>query len=398
MSALPPSQSGPMISATPTQRDVRLDFFRGLALWLIFIDHIPYNRISWITIRNYGFSDAAELFVFISGYTAAFVYGRAMQERGFLVASARIIKRVWQIYVAHIFLFIIFLAEISFVTRGFENPLFAEEMGIVEFLQRPDIALLQAVLLAFKPVNMDILPVYILLLIWFPPLLWLLLWSPTVALTASVVLYILADWLGWHLPAYPSGYWVINPYCWQLIFVFGAWCGLYGAKWLSGVLRSPITLWVAASYLAFAFAIVMTWYFPRLGVYVPHWLVAFLYPIDKTNLDVLRFAHFLALAVIVLYFVPRNWQGWQWPALRPIIVCGEHSLEIFCLGIFLSFAGHFIMMEISGRLAIQLMISIGGLAIMSGTAWLLSWYKKIDRQTALREQPAASGDIAGGGP
>ena len=398
MSALPPSQSGPMISATPTQRDVRLDFFRGLALWLIFIDHIPYNQISWITMRNYGFSDAAELFVFISGYTAAFVYGRAMQERGFLVAGARIIKRVWQIYVAHIFLFIIFLAEISFVTRGFENPLFAEEMGIVEFLQRPDIALLQAVLLAFKPVNMDILPVYILLLIWFPPLLWLLLRSPTVALTASVVLYILADWLGWHLPSYPSGYWVINPYCWQLIFVFGAWCGLYGAKRLSGVLRSPITLWVAASYLAFAFAIVMTWYFPRLGVYVPHWLVAFLYPIDKTNLDVLRFAHFLALAVIVLYFVPRNWQGWQWPALRPIIVCGEHSLEIFCLGIFLSFAGHFIMMEISGRLAIQLMISIGGLAIMSGTAWLLSWYKKIDRQTALREQPAASGDIAGGGP
>ena len=178
MSALPPSQSGPMISATPTQRDVRLDFFRGLALWLIFIDHIPYNQISWITIRNYGFSDAAELFVFISGYTAAFVYGRAMQERGFLVAGARIIKRVWQIYVAHIFLFIIFLAEISFVTRGFENPLFAEEMGIVEFLQRPDIALLQAVLLTFKPVNMDILPVYILLLIWFPPLLWLLLPVP----------------------------------------------------------------------------------------------------------------------------------------------------------------------------------------------------------------------------
>ena len=387
-----------MASAAPIQRDVRLDFFRGLALWLIFIDHIPYNLISWITIRNYGFSDAAELFVFISGYTAAFVYGRAMQERGFVPASARILKRVWQIYVAHIFLFMVFLAQIVSVTRGYENPLFVEEMGIVDFLQRADIAVLQAVLLTFKPVNMDILPVYILLLIWFPLVLWLLLQSPTAALTASALLYVLADQLHWNLPAYPSGQWVINPFCWQLMFVFGAWCALYGANRLCAVLRSRITLGVAVSYLVFAFAIVMTWYFPRLGVYVPRWLGSFLYPIDKTNLDVLRFAHFLALTVLVLYFVPREWRGWQWPALRPIIVCGKHSLEIFCLGIFLSFAGHFIMVEISSSLIMQFVITIGGLVILSGTAWLLSWYKKLEQDPVLRRQAATSGDIAGSGP
>jgi hypothetical protein len=387
-----------MASAAPIQRDVRLDFFRGLALWLIFIDHIPYNLISWITIRNYGFSDAAELFVFISGYTAAFVYGRAMQERGFIPASARILKRVWQIYVAHIFLFMVFLAQIVSVTRGYENPLFVEEMGIVDFLQRADIAVLQAVLLTFKPVNMDILPVYILLLIWFPLVLWLLLQSPTAALTASVLLYVLADQLHWNLPAYPSGQWVINPFCWQLMFVFGAWCALYGANRLSAVLRSRITLGVAVGYLVFAFTIVMTWYFPRLGVYVPRWLGSFIYPIDKTNLDVLRFAHFLALTVLVLYFVPREWRGWQWPALRPIIVCGEHSLEIFCLGIFLSFAGHFIMVEISSNLIMQFAITIGGLVILSGTAWLLIWYKKLEQDPVLRRQAATSGDIAGIGP
>jgi hypothetical protein len=177
------------------------------------------------------------------------------------------------------------------------------------------------------------------------------------------------------------------------MFVFGAWCALHGAKRLAGALRSPIALWVAAGYLAFAFAIVMTWYFPRLGVFVPRWLFSFLYPIDKTNLDVMRFAHFVALAVLVVRFVPRDWQGWQWPALRPIIVCGEHSLEIFCLGIFLSFAGHFIMMEISGSLAMQFLVSVGGLAIMSGAAWLLSWYKKLDRDPAMRQQ-TAGGDIA----
>ena len=83
-----------MAPIVATGRDLRLDLFRGLALWLIYVDHIPQNIVNWVTIRNYGFSDAAEIFVFISGYTAAFVYGRAMQERGFIVACARILKRV----------------------------------------------------------------------------------------------------------------------------------------------------------------------------------------------------------------------------------------------------------------------------------------------------------------
>src|SRR5262249_5816605 len=96
-----------MLMASPpavvtSERDLRLDLFRGLALWLIFLDHIPENIVSWITIRNYGFSDATEIFIFISGYTAAFVYGRTMRERGFVLASARILRRAWQIYVAHI--------------------------------------------------------------------------------------------------------------------------------------------------------------------------------------------------------------------------------------------------------------------------------------------------------
>src|SRR5437868_1340035 len=64
------------------ERELRLDLFRGLALWLIFVDHLPNNILAWLTIRNYGFSDATEIFIFISGYTAAFVYGRAMQQSG----------------------------------------------------------------------------------------------------------------------------------------------------------------------------------------------------------------------------------------------------------------------------------------------------------------------------
>src|SRR5438067_13465998 len=87
--------------SSASERDLRLDLFRGVALWLIFLDHIPENIVSWVTIRNYGFSDATEIFIFISGYTAAFVYGRTMRERGFVLASARILRRAWQVYVAH---------------------------------------------------------------------------------------------------------------------------------------------------------------------------------------------------------------------------------------------------------------------------------------------------------
>src|SRR5580692_6085905 len=118
-----------------SERELRLDLFRGLALWLIFIDHLPQNLLTWLTIRNYGFSDATEIFIFISGYTASFVYGRAMHDAGFVVATARILRRVWQIYVAHVFLFTIFLAEISYVATSFENPLYTEEMGIMDFLR-----------------------------------------------------------------------------------------------------------------------------------------------------------------------------------------------------------------------------------------------------------------------
>ena len=283
-----------------TERDLRLDLFRGLALWLIFLDHIPSNAVNWITIRNYGFSDATEIFVFISGYTAAFVYGRAMQQHGFIVASARVLKRAWQIYVAHVFLLAIYLAEIAYVSSSFDNPLYTEEMGVLNFLKNPDVTILQALLLKFKPVNMDILPLYILLLLWFPPMLWLLLRSPSFALITSASVYALMWLFEWNLPAYPSGTWLFNPFAWQLLFVFGAWCALGGAENLSRWIHSPVMVGLAITYLLFAFSIAMTWYFPRLAIYVPKWVGDAIYPIDKTNLDVLRIMHFLALAIIIV--------------------------------------------------------------------------------------------------
>ena len=385
-----------MTSVVKPQRDLRLDFFRGLALWLIFLDHIPTNVVNSYTLRNYGFSDAAELFVFISGYTAAFVYGRAMRERGFVLASTRILRRVWQLYVAHVFLFVIFVAEIAYVSRTFNNPLFAEEMNILEFLDKPHETLFQAMLLKFKPANMDILPVYIVLLLGFPSLLWLLLRLPTLALVGSVALYVTSIALDWNIPSYPSGTWVINPLCWQLLFVFGAWCALYGGEQIAHVYRSPIVVALAVGYLVFAFAIVVSWYVPTLQLHVPRWLADFINPIDKTNLDALRLAHFIALAIVAVRLLPGDLSSWKSPLLRPITICGEHSLEIFCLGVFLSFTAHFILVEISGGIGTQILMSVIGIALMTATAALITWYKAMEKRDPAPRQHLPDADIAGG--
>jgi hypothetical protein len=391
-----PLELASAVPAVSTERDLRLDLFRGVALWLIFLDHIPQNVVNWFTIRNYGFSDATEIFIFISGYTAAFVYGRAMRDRGIVVASARILRRAWQIYVAHIFLFTIFMAEIAYVAATFDNPLYAEEMNILDFLKQPDVTIFQALLLKFKPVNMDVLPLYIARLLFFPPMLWLLLWQPALALAGSALVYVLAWNFDWNLPAYPNGVWFFNPFAWQLLFVFGAWCALGGAQRLSPVLRSPAVLAVAIAYLLFAFAITLTWYIEPLQRFVPGWLSDWMYPIDKTNLDVLRFAHFLALAAVTVRFVPRDWPLLKSPLLRPAILCGQHSLEIFCLGVFLAFAGQFIIGEWSGGPLIQAAISLLGILIMIATASLISWYKHMEGRSAGSRVKSPDADLAGG--
>src|SRR3954468_9296223 len=368
-----------------TGRDLRLDLFRGIALWLIFLDHIPSNLVAWGTLRNYGFSDATEIFVFVSGYTAAFVYGKEMRERGFIIAGARILRRTWQIYVAHVFLFAIYLAEISYVATSFENPLYAEEMNILDFLKQPDVTIIQALLLKFKPSNMDVLPLYIILLLLFPPTLWLLLFRSTLALGASVLLYVLTWEFNWNMPSYPSGHWYFNPFAWQLLFVFGAWCALGGAQRMSRILHSPITLGLCVAYLVAAFCVTLTWYIPKLGHLMPRRIEQWMYPIDKTDLDVLRFAHFLALAAITVHYLRKDWPLLKSRWLRPLIVCGQHSLEIFCLGVFLAFAGHFVLAEVSGGAMMHAVISLCGILAMWGVASLISWYKREADKGAARK-------------
>lgn len=158
-------------AAIPGARDLRLDLFRGLALWFIFIDHVPDNVVSWLTVRNYGFSDATEIFVYISGYTAVIAYSRMMARQGWLRAAARIWRRVWQLYVAHILLFVAFIAQIAWVSTKSDTAALIEEMQLLGLGQDPYRAMLEAALLNFRPTNLDVLPLYIVLLAFFPLLL-----------------------------------------------------------------------------------------------------------------------------------------------------------------------------------------------------------------------------------
>src|ERR1700731_712510 len=169
-------------------RDLRLDLFRGVANWAIFLDHIPDNVVNWITTRNYGFSDAADLFVFISGYTASFVYARMMLDRGFLVGATRLTKRVWEVYVAHIILFVIYIASISYLALRFGDSEIINEFNVAGLVDQATETLRQGLLLKFNPLHLDVLRLYFVLMYFLPPFFGLLQGQPIRLMLSSLVL------------------------------------------------------------------------------------------------------------------------------------------------------------------------------------------------------------------
>jgi hypothetical protein len=307
-----------------------------------------------------------------------------------VIGTARIVRRVWQIYTTHLLLFLLLMAEIAFVTAYSNKPFYMHEMVVEDFFQRPGADMIQALFLRFRPLNMDVLPLYVVLMCSLPVVLLLAKWKRDLPLILSVILYIVANRLDLHLSTYPDGFWSFNPFGWQLLFVFGAWCALGGVKRLQPILASPIAFWIAVAYLCAAFSLTMTWYFPRLEVFVPGWLSYWIYPIDKTDFDVLRFAHFLALAVVALHFVPANWAGLKSPWAQPLILCGQYSLQIFALGVALSFAGYALLMELDAGVALHFIVGAAGILILYGVARVFTWYKRVTAAPARAKAPATS--------
>jgi len=380
----------------PPGRDIRLDLFRGLANWAIFLDHIPHEVLNWITIKNYGFSDAADLFVFISGYTAAFVFGRVMIERGYLASAARLIKRALQLYAAHIIVVVVYIAVIASVSYSLHDPNDLGVFNVAAFISKPLWEFFQTLALRYRPVNLDVLPLYILLLGTFAPALWLMVRKPTLILICSIAVYLAGRHFGLNLSASRSAVWYFNPFAWQLLFFLGAWVALGGAQPVQSIVRSRTVFRLAVAYLVFALVVTTAinasqLQLPHLGNLLPSWMLAPFDPNDKTNLAPYRIAHLIALAIVATRLLPADSRILKWRSLAPPIKCGQNSLPVFCTGIVLSFCAHAAIEKSLNSLWVQIVAGVVGVVLMTAVAYYLVWLRQ--RQHIFASRPAF-GDIA----
>ncbi|WP_437880471.1 OpgC family protein [Pseudomonas sp. LRF_L74] len=322
---------------TQTGRDLRIDFFRGLALVFIFWDHVPDNPLGYLTLRNFGLSDAAELFVFLAGYAAVLAYGKLLRRDGYLAACVRILKRVWTLYVAHIFLLVVLMGLIFVINEYVDQRDFIAGMNLHYFIDNPQQAVVDELLLRFKPNLMDPLPLYVVLLLGLPVALPLLLRWPGLTIAASTLLYLFAPQL--NFAAQEGGLWYFNPVAWQLLFLLGGAAALHSQRRPADAPRtrvsSPLFI-LCATYLLLGAVLALSWKWQVLNdaIMTPR-LEAWLYPISKTDLAPMRLLHFLALAYCVAMLLPRGDWLMRWPA-REMCRMGQHSLEVFCLGVLLA--------------------------------------------------------------
>jgi hypothetical protein len=356
-------------------RDLRIDACRGIALWCIFLNHVPNNVGSWLTLRNYGFSDAAEVFMFLSGLTCALSYGKARQSGGWTGVIGRTLWRSWDIYVAFLLLTLACAVVVHLAGGG---PL-ADRSNTRILLDQPGVTLAQAAILQYRPVNTDILPLFVLYHLLFAPLLWLLLRAPNATLGAALLLYALVHVFGWTIPAWPNDHWFFNPLAWQLPLVLGAWWIIEGKRFRPWV-TSRTALVPAVLYLVFSLVVALSCSIKPLEALVPQPLLTLLYPMDKSNLAPLRLLHFLALAVLVVWLVPRDWRGLTTAVMRGAIRCGQNSLPIYCLGVLLTLVSHLALLDVSDGLMMQIALSVGGVLVMIVMATLLNLINTKPRQ------------------
>ena len=367
-------------SALPKpRRDVRLDLFRGLANWLIFLGHIPNTVLAWFTTRNYGFSDGADLFVLISGYTATFVFGKIMTEHGFVVGATRLLRRVWQLYVAHLLLFLLYLTAVHYLAHSFDELHLMDQFNVAHLMNFPVETLSRGLVLKFKPLNLDVLPLYIVLMAAFPIVLWFMLRWRNPVMVGSVGLYLAARHYGLNFTAYPAGVWYFNPFTWQLLFVFGAWLALGGATASRNLLHSRVIRMLCVGFLLLALVITLAERIPGLLVIVPDAVTQVFIPNDKTNLAPYRVIHLASLVLIVVWLIPIDWPGLKWPVFKPLIRCGQQSLPVFCVGLLLSFIAHFVLHVGSEEIVAQLLVGAAGLWIMTMIAYYRTWSKEVDK-------------------
>ena len=319
--ALARASSGASPTASGSRRSVEVDFFRGLALIVIMLDHIPESLASNITLHNYAFCDAAEMFVFVGGYSVAAAYTAIMNRQGERAAAQRFLKRGYEIYRAFLLLAALMLV-LGMLFHGLKldtGEVMATESGT--FMNRPLGMLLDIATLRRQPFLSSVLPMYLMFALAAPLIMALARRTPWWTLAASIGVWAVAPWLAAGLPsAYPEG-WPFNPFAWQLMFVSGAIFRLRPID--APILATPwgalMTRVAVAAVVGFAI-----WHIFFLSAPTPGY--------DKQNLALSRLLNFAALAWCASWITARGWAGRAAAALPAVVRTGQHSLPCFVAG------------------------------------------------------------------
>jgi hypothetical protein len=365
-------------------RDLRLDLWRGVALLMIFVDHIPGNILSTVTLKSFGFSDAAELFVFVAGYSSMLAYGRRFFKGENRSAVLRIFRRVGQLYLAHIALFVLVASIVGVYAFRLSGDDFEDPLVILPFVADPQTHL------------KHVLALYIVLMATLPGLLLLARINLVLCLAISCSVYALGqrwDLQGWVTDGSP--HWTFNPIAWQFLFAIG----VVTASWVSGtgrrLPRSALLIGLCAVIVAASALMAAPWAaIPGLE----GWTVIdpdFVYSFDKSNLSPVRLVHFLALAYLAAVIVPANAPFLAGRLVRPLVQVGANSLPIFCLGTVLSIIGQLVFQSFGLGWDIQLAIdSVGFVTILGAGAMLSNLTSRRKRANLVNGSPS-SGPIEG---
>ncbi len=366
-------------------RVASLDFWRGCALATIFVNHIPGNPIEPFTHKNFGFSDAAEIFVFLAGISVALAYAARQEAVGFLRTAATILGRAATIYGHHLVVLLVCGAVVAFGVLATNDVRLLEATHFDVLVESPIEAVAGIATLGFQPAYINILPLYIVLMLAAPGLLNLAIASPRAALGLSVSLYVAAHLFGLDLPSFPaSSGWYFNPFTWQLLFVIGICTGL--ALRDGRILDSRPLFIVALFYLAAA----TLW--TRSGFYNPYDLSPlprFVWDFDKTALTLPRLLHALAL-VIVAAKLGRMLALAEFRVARPLILLGRHALPVFCFGTVLAISIQILRMSGAEGRSLDMVLIVAGLLAQIGLAAILEWYRSASsKQTSAAARTAA---------
>lgn len=373
---------GPGVTAAPAgQRDARIDVIRGLALLIIFINHMPGNVVSTAMPHNFGFSDAADVFVLLAGVSATLAYGNLIERRGLSVGALKIGARLWTLYIAHIAVFILVCGVVATAVTRTQNPLYLEAINIQPFFNDTFEALVDVLLLRYQPHYLDILPLYIVLLGLFPAIYYAVRISPLATLIASLAIWQGAVAMGLNLPNTHSAGWFFNPFAWQVVFTIGVIIGR-GAQLGIGVPGLRMIDVAAIAFLLFSLVCKVSFGNPFGIAALNDWIDSVQLGSDKTNLAWSRVLHLMALVWLALRFLPAGAALLAFGAGRVLAVVGRHSLDVFCAGIVLAIAGQIILAEASFALGVQLLVCLAGVTMLSGLGMFLSWYQSITLQGA----------------